>query len=314
MLAPDSIDRNAPWCDLIYGRISRHSSGVLLAISGTFLFALKSIFIKLAFASGANPTSLLTIRLLLSAPLYAAVLVYSRRRHNRVEWKPKPVGLAISLGFLGYYLASYLDMSGLEHISAQLERLTLFTYPAMVAVLAALFLGERLNRQIVVSLTLCYVGIWLMYSQERLLANDHDVTKGVMLVLGSALSYSLYVLLSKPLMQQMGSTEFTCLAMIGSAVFVGIHFLATQPITSLSTSASVWGYGALLAFVCTVIPSFMLNEAIVRLGAMRTAMFGTVGPVVTMLLAIVLLGEPSSLSHFVGMAVVLVGVAMVAKK
>lgn len=300
----------------------RFRTGVALAIGGTFLFALKSIFIKFAFAAGTDATTLLTLRMGLSIPFYVGMLIYLNRNSNRpASTVPhsehvgiKTAALACSLGFFGYYLASYLDMAALELISAQLERLTLFTYPAIIAVLAWMFLGEELNRTIITAIVLCYCGIMLMYSQEKQLMVGSDVTLGMLLVLGSALSYSFYVLLSKPVMQRIGSRKFTCFAMLGSTAFVAVHFLLTQDLQQTRIPAIVWAYAVALSFVCTVIPSFLINEAILRLGASRTTIIGSVGPVVTMMLAIGLLREPSSIWHFLGMALVVFGVMLVARK
>ncbi|MCA9263140.1 MAG: DMT family transporter [Planctomycetales bacterium] len=293
---------------------TRVASGVTLAIVGAFLFALKSIFIKLAFASGTDATTLLTLRLTFALPFYVAMLVHLRRQGG-----PRPISGrvavgAVGLGFLGYYLSSYLDMAGLEFISAQLERLTLFTYPAMIAVLAWLFLGEPLSPRILVAIAMCYGGIFTMYSQERTWAGGDRAAWGIALVIGSALSYSFYVMFAKKLMQRTGSREFTCLAMLGSTLFALLHFGVTHSTADLRLPAPVWVYGAVLAFVCTVIPSFLVNEAIMRIGATRTTIIGTIGPVVTMVLAIAVLREPSSPWHFAGMALVLLGVSMVARK
>ena len=295
-------------------------SGVMLAIAGTFLFALKSILIKFAFNAGADSTLLLMLRLSLSLPFYVGMLLYLRS--GSFTGQPKHlerrhVAAATGLGFFGYYLASFLDMAGLERISAQLERLTLFTYPAMIAVLAWLFLGERMTRRIVASILLTYLGIVVMYSQEReaMAVSTNQTATGVFLVLGSALSYSVYVLLAKPLMQKMGSREFTSYAMIGSAVFIACHFFATRSLADLtSANPIVYVYSLGLAFVCTVIPSFLISEAIVRLGAARTTIIGSVGPVMTMMLAIFVLGEATSAQHIAGMLIVLLGVSFVAKK
>ncbi len=156
-----------------------------------------------------------------------------------------------------------------------------------------------------------------MYSQEStsVTVPPTRTGTGVALVLGSALSYSLYVLFAKPLMQQMGSREFTSYAMIGSAGFIACHFLATRQVADLFVAApEVYAYGVALAFVCTVIPSFLVSEAMVRLGAARTAIIGTVGPVITMVLAIVVLREPTSAQHVTGMVVVLAGVSFVARR
>lgn len=295
-------------------QLSWHT-GVGLAIAGTFLFALKSIFIKLAFAEGADPLSLLTLRMAFSLPFYAIVLARVRSATPGETFRRGDLLKAAGLGFLGYYLASFLDLSGLEHISAQLERLTLFTYPAIVAVLASLFLRERLTINVVLAIALCYAGVVLMYSSELNLQSGSNTDLGVVLVLGSAVSYSVYVVLAKPLIQSLGSPAFTSVAMMGSTVFVATHFLvfgSDQGLLAFPTS--VYGYALVLAFVCTVIPSFMINEAIARIGATPTTVIGAVGPVFTMALAIAILGEATSWRHIAGMLVAIFGVWLVSRK
>lgn len=294
-------------------------SGVLLAAVGTFLFALKSIFIKLTFAYDVTPAALLLLRLWFSLPLYVAVLWWIRRRANSLPLSQGMVLRAVGLGFLGYYLASYLDLSGLAYISAQLERLTLFTYPTLVALLAWMFLGEQLTPRILMAIALSYAGLWVMYGQEKLItasgASSNQLGWGVLLVLGSALSYSLYVLFAKPTIQRIGSLQFTSLAMIGSTVFATIHYALSEPATELAAfPPAVYAYALVLAMVCTVLPSFMINEAIARIGATRTTVIGTVGPVLTMLLAVLILHETTSIYHFAGMLIAVLGVSLVAVK
>lgn len=292
----------------------RFASGVMLAVVGTFFFALKSIFIKLAFAAGATPTLLLTIRLLCSLPFYIGVLVYLRQDEDRKRLTSRDIGWALIAGFFGYYLASILDLYGLQLISAQLERLTLFTYPTIVAVMAWLFLGEQMNRKIVAAIVICYAGVIVTYSGEKNLVSGADIGLGVMFVFGAALSYSLYILLAKSRMDRIGSRAFTSVAMIGSTCCICLHFFSTQPaISLLEASPIIYLYGLILGFVCTVLPSFMINEAIVRLGATRTTIIGSIGPALTIMLAILILGEPSSPYHLAGLALAVIGVSMVAR-
>ena len=294
---------------------SLNASGVGLAIAGTFLFALKSIFVKLAYAAGAEPTQLLLLRLVFALPFYVVVFLRCRMAQGRKPLHRTQLVHSLLLGFLGYYLPSYLDLQGLQYITAQLERLTLFIYPAIVAMLAWLFLGEGLNRRILLSIVLCYCGVAVMYGQERSLIGGTNVTWGIVLVSGSALSYSVYVLFAKSTMTRIGSRQFTSLAMIGSTVFVVIHYLVTRDVATLTTTAPVVIlYGIVLAVVCTVIPSFMINEAIMRIGATRTAVIGSVGPVLTMLLAIAVLQEPSTPGHFGGMPIAMIGLSLVTRK
>ena len=289
---------------------ARTSSGLILALTGTFLFAVKAILIKLAFGEGTDATTLLSLRLGLACPFYVATLLLLPRPTQRA--RKRDVAAAMVLGFFGYYLASFLDMAGLERISAQLERLTLFTYPALIAILAWFFLREPLGWRVIVSLILCYAGIYLMYARERTWTDAGDLRVGILLVVGAALSYSIYVVLAKPIMQRMGSPRFTSLAMIGSTVFAACHFSMTHGLSDLQLSGRAWLYAIMLAFGCTVIPSFLTNEAILRLGATRTTIVGTVGPVITMILASLILREPTSWQHVWCMLVVLAGVGLVA--
>ena len=289
--------------------------GVTLAIVGTFLFALKSIFIKLSFAAGADPTLLLTLRLVFAFPLYSVILLRTRRSAGCPGLTRNQLWSTLALGFLGYYLASFLDLAGLQYITAQLERLTLFVHPAIVAVLAWVFLGEKLNRRIGGAIALCYLGVAVMYFKENAIASSQNVGLGVVLVALAALSYSVYVLLAKPMIKTIGSRQFTSIAMIGSTFFAAAHFGTTQKLHHLFEANSiVYLYASVLAIICTVLPSFMINEAIHRIGATRTAVIGSVGPILTMLLAIIFLSEPSSIQHFVGMALAMGGVSLVSRK
>lgn len=282
-----------------------------MAIAGTFCFALKSIVIKSAYGFGADATQVLAARMLLSAPFFIISMARASRTPKINTFKKSDLLKAVGLGFFGYYLASLLDMQGLEQISAQLERLTLFTYPTMVACLAWWFLSEKIGWQVVASLITCYLGIFMMYVQEASWAASGSVFGGIALVLGSALSYSLYVVMAKPIIARTGSVIFTCAAMLSSTVFVVFHVFLIEGRTLAAIPSGVWGYGLFLAVVCTVIPSFLVNEAIHRIGATRTTIIGSVGPVLTMLLAIFVLQEPTSTLHLLGMLVVIAGVSLV---
>ena len=95
---------------------------VLLAAIG---FSAKAILIKLAYAYPVDAATLLTLRLLFSAPFFVLMALWSKREAQpltRRQW----LGVAV-LGFSGYYLASYLDFLGLTYITAGLERLILAT-------------------------------------------------------------------------------------------------------------------------------------------------------------------------------------------
>jgi len=287
--------------------------GFLLAIIGTGLFSLKSIFIKLAYAEGLNTDSVLMLRMAIALPIYLAVLYWLAQKQPLPENLSQKWLKITFLGFIGYYLSSWFDLKGLEMISAQLERLTLFTYPIMVALLGALFFKTPLTRKIVISLFVTYLGLWIVFYKELSLTGD-NVTLGTLLVALAALSFSFYVLFGKQEIKAMGSVWFTGLAMSISSIFVLIHFAVFNDYSSLEVSNMAWVWLVLLAIFSTVIPSFMISEAIHRIGPTQTGIIGSLGPIMTMGLAIWILSEPFTIWHAIGMLFVIGGVSLLSYK
>lgn len=126
----------------------------------------------------------------------------------------------------------------------------------------------------------------------------------------AAFSFSLYVIFSRAYIQRFGSLIFTSLAMLSSTFFVVVHFFITHEWQDLNVSADVWIFAALLGTICTLIPSFLVSEAIARIGSTKTSIAGSVGPVFTVLLAVIVLGEDFGWPHFFGMLLVVTGVSI----
>lgn len=286
---------------------NNHLLGFALAGVGTFLFSLKSIFIKFLYADGLNADEVLVLRMALSLPIYIGLLIWITRNRN-TELTTKVVSKIFLLGFFGYYLASLLDLMSLELISAQLERLGLFTYPFMVALLGYFFFHEKITKTIVFSLLITYTGLYIVMGQELKLTGE-GVILGTLLVLGSALSFAFYVLMSKGYVRQYGSQLFTCIAMISSCIFGLIHGAVVLDPSHVMISQQAWLWLFLLVVFSTVIPSFMMVEALDRVGPTQTGIMGMLGPVFTIGLASYFLDEPFTLWLVVGVILMMVGVA-----
>jgi len=302
--------------------LSQHKklrSGIFFAIAGTALFSLKSIFIKLAFQEDIDATTLLTLRMLIAFPFYLLVLAYAikTRPEKAALFTKKDAFAILGLGFLGYYLASYLDFEGLSYISAQLERLTLFTYPVMVAILSWFFFKEKITLNVFASLLISYIGVSFLFFNESpntMLTGETHTTLGTLLVATAALSFSIYVIFSKAFISRLGSLIFTSIAMSSSLAFILIQFFLTHDLSDLNVSPRLWGLAILLAVFSTLIPSFFTSEAINRIGATRTSIMGTLGPVFTIILAVNLLDEPFGWPQIIGLLLVLLGVSLLQMK
>ncbi len=293
-------------------------AGILYALGGTALFSLKPIVIKLAYQSGAGEVeaiTLLTLRMLFAFPFYFLIawFLLANKKPAARKFNPRILFGILITGFLGYYLAAYLDIWGLQYISAQLERMTLFVYPTIVAVLGFIFFKQRISRNIIIAMLLTYLGVAVMYYQESAFVGD-QTAKGMILVGFSAISFALYLVLSKNYIQRIGSRLFTSLAMLSSSLFIFIHFMMTGTLSDLSVSAELYFIIVIVAIPCTVIPSFMISEAIARIGPAKTSIANSSGPMVTLIAAVSILGEPFSLIYIAGMGLIMFGVYLLTKR
>lgn len=288
--------------------VSATRTGLLMALAAAFLFSTKPILIKWLYSLGMTALPLMGLRMLLSVPVYILVGWLAWRK---LPEKPATRQLlkAAGIGLLGYYLASYLDLKGLEYISAQLERLMLYAYPTLVIILGALFFGQAFQRHHLIALLLTYAGLLLVYGQDLSVAGDiRSITTGTLLVLGSALSFAFYMLFSKNAIGRMGSLLFTSVAMGSASVATFVHYLISAGMSLPPMTTTLWLGAAALALFATVLPTFMVSEAIKRIGPARASVTGTIGPVMTTLMAVIFLNEPFGWATAAGMGLVLIGV------
>jgi len=286
--------------------------GVALAAAGAGLFSLKGVVIKLAFAEGITVNTLLTLRMAFSLPVYLAIGIFA---FLRITQKPSPkhYAYAAGLGIMSYYFSSWLNFEGLRYVSAQLERLILYIYPTMVALMTWAFYKQPITRQHVLALVLAYAGVAILFGSE-IGHQGPNALLGGGLIFAGALIYAVYVTASKPVIAAMGSTLFTAFAMSAAS----IAFLAQSGVDvamhgfpEVSTNG-LW-LAFILAMVCTVIPSFMIAEAISRIGPGRMSAIGGVGPVVAAWAAVMILHEPFGWPHIVSMILTIFGVWLLAK-
>jgi len=287
--------------------------GPAFAIVGVLGFAFKAILIKLAYAAmPIDAVTLLTLRMAYSAPFFALMAWWATRTTSatpltRRDW------LSIAwLGFIGYYLSSLVDFIGLQYVTAALERLMLYLYPTIVVVLSAIFFRQRITGRIVVALALSYFGILLVFARDLQLAGDPgELWLGGALVFASSFLYACYLVGVGPVIARLGSMRFIALAMLTSALFIFIHFLATRPSSALLVPARIHLLSLTMAVFSTVLPTYLIAEAIKRIGANRTSLLGSMGPLFTIWLGSWLLDEPVHAIQLVGAALVLAGVALV---
>lgn len=286
-------------------------SGVLFAVLSATGFSLKAVFVKLSYAAApVDAVTVLSLRMGLALPLFAWLLWLSRGT-GQARLSAKDWAHVLLLGMLGYYLSSLFDFYGLQYISAGLERLILFTYPTLVLLLQMLAMGERPGPRTFLALGLCYLGLSIALVHDiRVEGDGEQILLGAAWVFASAVTYALYYLGTGVVIRRVGSMRLAGLAGGSSAIMVLIHYGVTHDPAQLANLPSeVWLYSALMALLSTVLPIYWLALAVQRMGASHAALFGNLGPVLTLFAAWVLLGEAIPLYQIIGLALVLLGVS-----
>lgn len=290
--------------------------GPAFAILGVLGFSFKAILVKLVYAAApVDPVTLLALRMLYSAPFFALLAWWAGRAPQVRPIEPRDWRRIAVLGLVGYYLSSLLDFMGLQYITASLERLVLFLYPTIVVVLSAFFLGHPITRRSVAALALSYAGIALAVRHDiRTSGEPLAIALGSGLVFVSAITYSIYLVGAGPVIARIGSARFIAWVMLLSTIYLGIHFAIAQPLSALAAPVRVQALCATMAVFCTVLPTWMMAEAVHRIGAGHASLVGSLGPVFTLGLGALMLGESISAVQLAGVALVLVGVITVSRR
>ena len=295
---------------------SRRWIGPLCAVLGVLGFSFKAILVKLAYAwHPIDAVTLLALRMLFSAPFFVAMAWWAGHRPDartiaRRDWRA-----LVWLGFVGYYLSSLLDFTGLRYITAALERLVLFMYPTMVVLLSAVMLGRPITRRAVLALVLSYAGIAFVAGYDlNFGGNAPALWTGIALVFGSAFTYALYLVGAGDVIARMGSMRFIAWAMLASTVFVLTHFALTRDLAQLRVPPAIYALTLAMAVFSTVLPTWLVAEAVRRIGANASSLVGSLGPVFTIGLGALILGEAVHWIQLTGAALVLVGVMLVTLK
>jgi len=288
-------------------------AGFIITFIGAVLFSTKAIIVKKAFgAIRTDALSLLTLRMVFSLPFYifSAIVISNKKENIRIS--KKQWFYVIVLGMFGYYISSLLDFTGLQYISAGLERLILFLYPSFVVLINVYFFRQKLLITQKIALVLTYVGIAVAYYGElKIDTGNPGFYLGGFMVFVCSITYSIYIAGSGRIIPLIGANKFTGFAMLAATAGIFIHFfIMGNNIRTLYTSAGLWGYGLSLAVFSTVIPSFMISNGLKRIGANNVAIISGIGPVSTIIQAHYILGEKIFAEQIAGTLLVIAGVLL----
>ena len=296
-------------------------AGFAFAFASALLFAARPILVKLAYLENLDPTMLMLLRMSFSAPIYLATLIFFWRRRAKLTGGDN---LAFSLndflsiagiGLLGYYAASYLDLLGLQYITAQMGRVILYIYPTLV-VIGSIFINKKLpSKATLAALALAYFGVLLIFGHD-FMAFGTQTMKGSFYIFLCAACFAAYLVLSKAPISKFGSGLFTSVALLSACGGILLHFLVSTafsmqqltPVNDITQRAYLLCLA--IAIFSTVLPTFFTAAAIARIGAIKMSVVSMVGPAVTSVLAVAVLAEAYTVYHLLGTILIILGIGI----
>jgi drug/metabolite transporter (DMT)-like permease len=282
----------------------RRITGYSLAALSAIAFSIKGILAKMLFGQGLDPVTVLAIRFAIATPLFWVIIAImpSERVGKRDAF------ILVLSGLVGLYLAALADFYGLRHIDATLERVILYTYPAFVVILARVFFKEAIGSIKGISLLLTYAGL-LLVLKVWTAGLESAYFIGGLLVLFSAIIYSGSYIITESIGKRVSGLRISAYTVTAATV----AFLATWVMAGVHApmDANTWGLLAVLGVISTFVPALALAISIRMIGASRAALFSFIGPLLTALLANILLGEKMDNIQASGMALIMLGVILI---
>src|SRR6476646_9091504 len=272
----------------------RHGSigrATLLIVISALCFGSISVLTVLTTGEGVPLITAMAWRYLLAAALLCLMpqirLLGSMPRRKIFQ--------LLVIGGFGQALITYLSLHALEYIPVGPLAFLFYTYPAWVALLAAIRRTEKLTTVRVAALTLALVGVTIMVGAPREKLNAIGVT----LALASAILYSVYLPALEQVQRGVPAFVATFFLVAGAAIaFVVAAFFAGE--LYFPRNSQVWANITLLAVVSTVVAFSALIKGVAVLGPVRTSIIATVEPFFTAILGVVVLGSRFTVSTLVG--------------
>jgi drug/metabolite transporter (DMT)-like permease len=278
--------------------------GILMGGLGSMLFSGKAILIKFAFADGADAETLIALRMLMAFPMFWLIYWWHSRKEpiNPLTWIDR--WKLIGLGFLGYFLSSYVDFLGLQYISVGLERIVLYLTPTIVLLISYFVLKKSISRLQWYALIVGYLGVIIVFIQD---ASSTGILAwlGMILVFLSACLYAIYMICAGEMVKRIGSIRLVVYASSASTLFSVLQSLIYNPTAIFEQLPQIYWISLVNASVCTVIPMLMIMLAIHRIGSPLVAQAGILGPISTIFMGYIFLAEPITWIQISGMSLVM---------
>lgn len=278
--------------------------GMLCGILAAVCYGTNPLGALKLYEQGMQTGSVLFYRFGLAWVIIALVMLF-RKESLRVSWKEFRALTALGLLFITSSLTLYLSFHLMD---AGVASTILFTYPVMTAVIMAIFFHERVGFVTISAIVLSFIGVALLYWGDGTVKLP---VLGVVLVLLSALSYALYIIVVNRSNLQMSSFKINFYVLFYCALGMVVYsFCAGQPLV-LPQNFTSWFYVGWLAIVPAIMALVLMVYAAKYVGSTTTAILGALEPLTAVLIGIFVFGEHFTATLAIGIALILSAVVLI---
>jgi drug/metabolite transporter (DMT)-like permease len=277
---------------------------VLIVISAIG-FGSISVLTVLSTGTGAPLITVMAWRFVIAAILLGIGGIGAQRS----AWQLTPgrrILQLIMIGGFGQTLITYLSLRALDYIPVAPLAFLFYTYPAWVAIIAAIRRSEKLTPIRIMALALALTGVAVMLGAPT----DNLNPLGVVLAIGSSMIYAVYLPTLEHLQERVPPMFATFLLITGAATgFLLAGVFANE--LFLPRIARLWVDILLLAVVSTVIAFSSLIRGLAILGPVRTSIVATIEPFFTTVLGVLVLRNQLGVSTIVGGSLIAIAILVI---
>lgn len=282
-------------------RLDGRRAAMVAVLIGTVAMALKGVWARLAYATGASVGGVLVVRFALATPVFCLLAILARSKPPA-----KTRARALVTGIL-FCVSAWADFTALVHMGAGPSRVVLFTYPVYVVFIEAARRRQWPHARDLLVLAVAWIGVVLVAG-----IGPDIAWRGAGWALVSAAVYSVYLVASQDLTRTMGTLSFTAWSNVGAAgAFAVLLALSGQAVVITPESVS---WLLILVVFATVLPFILILEGIRRVGAVAASVLMLLGPPVTFVGAWWLLDERLTLAQLAGAGLTIAAVAWHARQ
>ena len=284
----------------------RKATGIMLGAIASASYGTNPLFALPMYSAGIDSNSILFYRYALAVIIYYTWLKFKKKISLKLcknEIFPLLLlGLFFSLSSLTLFIA-------FKYIEAGIACTILFIYPVLVAIIMTLFYKEKLTKTVIFSILLISSGILLLYHGN---SDGNLSTKGVLLVLSSALLYALYIVGVKniKIIRHMNGAKMSFYVMLfGLLVYIfNLKFcINLQPLDT----PMLWGCAIALALFPTIISIETITISIKLIGSTTAAILGSLEPITAIIIGVFIFQEQLTLRIIIGIIAILTGVILI---